>query len=211
MAEHLTDEEQSERIKKWWADNYKSLLMSIVIVAAGFYGYNSYTRHQTNQQEQASELFSKLVEQTQKKQWENVAETANLLIKADTVTAYSQSARLSLAKVAVVKENYPQAITELKTLIDEGKDSALVEVAKIRLARVYLQTKQYDEGLNLLDTINAEEFAPQQLELRGDLLKQKGDKAGAIKAYEDAENKAQALNIPMQGISRKLNHIKTVD
>lgn len=211
MSEHLTDEEQSERIKKWWADNYKSLLMSVVVVAAGYYGYNSYTQNQTQLAENSSQLFGQMVEQSQAQQWDKVSATANKILEDGSVESYSNAARLSLAKVAVVKEDYPQAIKELKTLIKEGKEEALVAVAKIRLARVYLQTQEYDAGLALFTTIKADEFAPQMLELRGDFLQQKGDKAAAIKAYENAASKAKELNIPIQGIERKLDNLKTAE
>lgn len=209
MADHLTDEEQSERIKKWWAENYKSLLLSIVIVSAGYYGYNSYVENQQQSAENASHLFNQMAEQSAAKQWDKVASTAKKLIEDDSIAAYSEAARLSLAKVAVAKKEYPQAITELKTLISQGKNVALVSVAKVRLARVYLQTKQYDEGLNLLENIKEQEFAPQMFELRGDLLQQKGDKDAAVKAYEKAINKAKSLSIPVQGIERKIDYLNT--
>lgn len=211
MSEHLTDEEQSERVKKWWADNYKSLLMSIVVVAAGYYAYNSYTQNQTQVSELNSKLFGQMVEQSQAQQWDKVSATANKILEDGSVESYSNAARLSLAKVAVVKEDYPQAIKELKTLIKEGKEEALVAVAKIRLARVYLQTQEYDAGLALFTTIKTDEFAPQMLELRGDFLQQKGDKEAAITAYENAASKAKELNIPIQGIERKLDNLKTAE
>lgn len=211
MAEHLTDEEQSERIKKWWADNYKSLLMSLVIVAAGYYAYNSYTQNQTQQTERASQLFGQLVEHSQTQQWDKVTAAANEILEDGSVESYSNAARLSLAKVAVVKEDYAKAINELNTLIKEGKEAVLVEVAKIRLARVYLQTQEYDSGLELLANVKEGEFAPQMLELRGDFLQQKGDKEAAITAYEDAASKAKELNIPIQGIERKLDNLKTTE
>lgn len=211
MAEHLTDEEQSERVKKWWADNYKSLLLSIVIVGAGYYAYNSYTSHHQKQAEASSQLFQQMVTQSQAKQWDKVALTAENLLKQSTVAAYQDAARLSLAKIAVVKKDYPKAIEQLQSLIKQSKEAALVNVATIRLAKIYLQTQDYTKGLDLLKAPKVSEFAPQMLELRGDLLLQKGDKADALKAYQEAQSKATTLNTPLQGIERKIDYLSSTE
>ncbi len=211
MAEHLTDEEQSEKVKKWWADNYKSLLLSIVIVGAGYYGYNSYMNNKQQQAEASSQLFQQMAEQSQSQQWDKVAQTAEDLLKQSSVATYQDAARLSLAKVAVVKKDYPKAIEQLKSLLAKSKEVAILSVARIRLAKLYLQTANYQAGLDLLKETNVAEFTPQMLELRGDLLYKKGDLKEALNAYKEAQKQATSVSIPLQGIERKIDYLSTVE
>ncbi|MCD8531113.1 MAG: tetratricopeptide repeat protein [Saccharospirillaceae bacterium] len=62
MTEYRTDEEQAELLKKWWSENGKSLLATIVIVAGGWFGWNSYQANQQATAESASMLYSQLVD-----------------------------------------------------------------------------------------------------------------------------------------------------
>merc|ERR1712000_353720 len=41
-----TDEEQAEALKKWWADNGKSLLITVLIAGGGFFGWNTWKEKQ---------------------------------------------------------------------------------------------------------------------------------------------------------------------
>jgi predicted negative regulator of RcsB-dependent stress response len=84
------------------------------------------------------------------------------------------------------------AVTDLKTVVDNSEDAALVQIAKLRLARVFIQLGRFDDALALLDVGKAGSFAEQVNEVRGDVLLAKGDSSGARAAYEAAIAAAQA-------------------
>ncbi|MDO6804287.1 tetratricopeptide repeat protein, partial [Wenyingzhuangia sp. 1_MG-2023] len=62
MTELRTDEEQAEMLKRWWDENGKSTLIAIVLVAAGWLGWNYYQTQQQTTGEAASALYSSLTE-----------------------------------------------------------------------------------------------------------------------------------------------------
>ena len=70
----------------------------------------------------------------------------------------------------------------------------MAHVARLRLARLLVQTGKHDEVLRLLDVEKAGAFAAQVHEIRGDALVAKGDAQGARAEYAAAlaaESKGQ--------------------
>ena len=58
MSEELrTEEEQVEAMKKWWNENGKSLIITVVVVLAGYFGWNSYQENQRVQGEAAASIY----------------------------------------------------------------------------------------------------------------------------------------------------------
>ena len=47
MADHLTEEEQIEALKAWWAENGVKTLVSIVLIVGGYFSYQSLGSKQT--------------------------------------------------------------------------------------------------------------------------------------------------------------------
>ena len=49
MADHLSEEEQIEAFKRWWAENGLQTLLSIVLVVGGYFGWQGWQQHQQDQ------------------------------------------------------------------------------------------------------------------------------------------------------------------
>jgi predicted negative regulator of RcsB-dependent stress response len=67
MSEELrTEEEQVEALKKWWSENGKSLIVTLVVVLTGYFGWNGYQENQRAQGEAASSIYQQLVNKATK-------------------------------------------------------------------------------------------------------------------------------------------------
>ena len=43
MADHITEEEQIEALKRWWDENGKQVVLAIVLTVGGYFGWQAWT------------------------------------------------------------------------------------------------------------------------------------------------------------------------
>lgn len=215
MSEELrTEEEQVEAIKNWWNENGKSLIVTIVVVLGGYFGWTGYQDHQRAQGEAASNIYQQLVnkatkpasEQTEADKTELEAIAAQLKTEFPG-SLYAQFGGLYLAKFAIEANNFDAAATELQALVDAGKEGPVTYLAQVRLARVLIQQEKFDEALALVETTPEPSFTVQYEEVKGDALFAKGEHAKALKAYQVAHSAAMALGINTQVLQRKMDDL----
>ena len=99
-----------------------------------------------------------------------------------------------LAKRDVDAGRFDEASKQLRQVADTSNDEELASIARLRLARLLIQTGKHDEALQLLDVEKAGAFAAPMREIRGDALVAKGDAQGARAEYAAAlatESKGQ--------------------
>lgn len=214
MTELRTDEEQIEAMKKWWAENGKSLLLSVVIVVAGWMGWNAWQDHQQATGEAASLLYGQLVQKVAQPlaQQDDASkaemEALAIQLKTDYAnTTYGQFGSLFLARFAADAGDFASAATELQSLIAGADEGPVKYTAQVRLANVLIQQEKYDEALALVAAVPADAYAPQYEEARGDALFLKGELTEARAAYVRAQQAAQNLGLNTQGLQRKIDHL----
>jgi predicted negative regulator of RcsB-dependent stress response len=215
MSEELrTEEEQVEAIKNWWNENGKSLIVTIVVVLGGYFGWNGYQDNLRAEGEAASNIYQQLVnkstkplaEQTDADKAEMEAVAAQLKSEFPG-TLYAQFSGLYLAKFAIESNNFEGAAVELQALVDAGEKGPVTYLAQVRLARVFIQLEKLDEALALVSMIPEPSFAVQYEETKGDVLFAKGDLAAALMSYQTARTSATALGINTQVLSRKIDDL----
>ncbi len=189
--EFLSEHEQSERLKAWIRDNWAWALSGVAIGLGLLGGWQYYQRYQGIRAETAAGTVDEYVKSAGADQAK-----ADALYKTLTTeygkTPYADQARLQAAQVAVAKSDWANAETALRDLMEHSKDEPLRQVAKLRLARVLIETRKADDALSLLDVTKAGAFAAETHEIRGDALYAKQDLAGARTAYQAALAAAQS-------------------
>jgi predicted negative regulator of RcsB-dependent stress response len=215
MSEELrTEEEQVEAIKNWWNENGKSLIVTIVVVLGGYFGWNGYQENQRAQGEAASSIYQQLMSKATKPLGEQSEadkaemETVAAQLKTEYPgTLYAQFGGLYLAKFAIEANNFEGAATELQALVDANNQGPVTYLAQVRLARVLIQLEKFDEALALVKTTPEASFATQYEETKGDVLFAKGELAQALTAYQAARASATALGINTQVLQRKIDDL----
>ncbi|MBA34040.1 MAG: hypothetical protein CMI14_01260 [Oleispira sp.] len=215
MSEELrTEEEQVEAIKNWWNENGKSLIITVVVVLAGYFGWNGYQENQRVQGEAAASIYEQLMSKATKPLSE---QTEADKIELETVAAqlkteypdslYAQFAGLYLAKFAIEANDFDAASTELSALVEAKQVGPVTYLAQVRLARVFVQQNKLDEALALVATTPEESFTVQYEETKGDILFAKGELVSARDAYQSARAAAMALGINTQVLQRKIDDL----
>ena len=186
MDEDLSELERLEAAKKWWHENYKSILLgaAIAVVVVGGWRYWQYRTQVRN--EAASALFGDLAKALQKHDDAAALKTGGDIIKQYGDTAYAVHAALAVAQVQATANKYPESEKALQWAIDHGQDPGLQMLARLRMGRVQLAAGDTKGALATLDTPDAGGFAPLFDALRGDIELKQGDTDKARAAYKQA-------------------------
>lgn len=206
MTEYMTDEEQVERIKKWWSDNGSSVIAGLVIGIGGLAGWRFYVDYQTNNAAEASAHFNQALSSLEANKTDATLEQANLVLGDYASTPYAELAQLALAKAYVASEKYEEAAQTLQKLIDDSNEEGMQTIARMRLAAVQQQMGQLDQALSTLGAEYPEQFSAAVEELKGDLLAAQGSAEQARAAYQ----KARMANPPAanpQYLQQKLDNL----
>ena len=208
MATHYEEEAEVENLKRWWKENWKSLVAGLVIGLGGIGGYEGYRRYQQEQSAQASQIYEDLKASISAKKADDAVAMGDKLVKDFAGTPYATDAALRLAQQAVGLGKLDDAAARLQWVADHGKDDGLRELARLRLARVLWQQKKDADALKLLDGEHGG-YSALFSELRGDIKLAQGDRAAARAAYE-AALKATDPASDTTSLQRKLDELADV-
>ena len=187
MAEYESDDQQVEAIKKWWSENGTSLIVGLVLGVAALFGWREYVSYQTEHSAEASDLF-----QAAQVQFASKDMTDAQAAKADTLRAeYSDTPYAALVSLAQAKFDYEngkteEALTHLRWARDNANEDDVKHIAQLRVVRILLEQKNYDEASLLLDTEHPAGFNAGYEELKGDLHVARGNIDQARVAYDKA-------------------------
>lgn len=209
MTEYLTDEEQVERIKKWWSENGTSVIAGLIIGVGGLSGWRYWVDHKANVAAEASAHFVQMVSSLEGSKNDTAIEQANIILDDYSDTAYADLAHLALAKAFVEGGKFAQAEQQLRLLLDSSREATLQMVARKRLAATLLQQEKYADALQVLDTKYPPQFAAAFEELKGDILVAQGKNSDARAAYQRAQT-AQPPVPDTQFLQQKLQDLGTV-
>ncbi len=186
---HYTEEEQIAQLKDWWSRNGKPLLIGGILAIAMVFGWQTWQKQQANRSEQLSATYQRLLDAAFSPEGTNAAEMLKLLQSLESVKpehAYTQYARLLVARVAVLEDRLDDAAGLLRQVVDKPASDVLGELSRQRLARVLAASERAEEALALLEGKGLAAYQAARDELRGDVLVQLGRLGEARKAYQAA-------------------------
>lgn len=207
MSVYMTEAEQLEAIKKWWKrhNNIITIVLSVILLAIS--GYKYWNWHQEKVNQQASNAYEHMMLSFSNQDNKGVRAYANQLLSDYGDTVYSDAARLTLAKLYVLREKYPRAQQELEYVAAHSKMPVLQQVAQIRLARLLTAEKSYDKALDELAKVADTTYMPVVNELRGDIYAAKGQYQEAVLSYRKAITEAQKHGMGNLFLEMKTNEL----
>ncbi|MEX1033416.1 MAG: tetratricopeptide repeat protein [Cellvibrionaceae bacterium] len=194
MAQHLTEEEQLEKLKQWWAENGRFLVIGVLLAVVGYFGWQTWQSQQQQAREEASLLYDDLMSSVERTPGEALTEEQRL--KADSITQelksdygkllYASNAALLMAKLAVEEDDLEQAEQHLRWVLGRNHSEAISLLARLRLGQVLYGQGQYERALAALADAEPGSYTSAYAELRGDILVAKEQPAQAKAAYQVA-------------------------
>jgi len=155
----------------------------ILLAAMGFFGYEKYQRHQV---QRAAVLYNELVDTLVAGQTSTARASADTLVHQYGRTPYATFAHFFLARMDSEGDQIPAAETELNIIIQtENAPRGLKSMARLSLARLYLEQKQAQKALGLLKAPDVA-FSTLQDEIQGDAYVALHQDGKAMQAYQSA-------------------------
>lgn len=182
----LEQQEQIEQAKHLWK-RYGNLVTWVLVIAlAGYAAWTGYLYWQNEKAAKAGGLYEELDRAALRGDIDKVGVVFNDLKDKYAGATFAEQGALLAAKAQAEAGKGDQAQASLRWLIDNGKNDDLVAIARLRLAGLLLDAKQYDEALKQVDAKLPEEFKALADDRRGDILMAQGKKAEALQAYQAA-------------------------
>jgi predicted negative regulator of RcsB-dependent stress response len=178
------EEQEVEALKKWWSENGKSLVAGLGIGLASVLGWSSWQTWQRSQAELASVRYEQLVNDATADKHEQALSQAEALAEEFPDSAYASLASLIAARAAVQTNDPDKAMQHLRWVVEHAAFPELVPVARLRLARLMIDAREYDGALAELGRIDSPPFHDRVKELKGDIHHARGDSAAARESYE---------------------------
>ena len=207
MNVYMTEEEQVEQIKKLWKSYGNYLMSALLITVLIFTGYRAYQSREITLLTQASSAFNELMDSAAKNDTLAVEAKANYIKSTFPSTIYASSSALLLAKKEVGLKKYQAAAVQLEWVVKNTSSNSFKQLALLRLARIYLYQKKYNEALMSLDTIKDPSFISMIHEVKGDIYLSKNEKEAAIKQYQLSLSELPNSAIASKELMMKLNNL----
>ncbi|MGD9425571.1 YfgM family protein [Pantoea sp. NSTU24] len=181
MEVYSNENEQTEALRNFFANNGKALAIGVVIGIAALGGWRYWSSHQDDTAKTVSAEYQQLTTAMQAGKPETL-EAVNRFASENSNT-YGALAAMDLAKQYVDAGQLDKAATLLQNGLKDTKDANLQAVINLRLARIQLQQNQADAAIKTLDGVKGDGWTAIVADIRGEALLTKGDKQGARDAW----------------------------
>lgn len=205
MAYDLEEQEQLDTFKAFW-ERWGNLLMTVVtVVLLAFAAYRAWGWYEDNRAAQAAVAYEQLRLATEKKDLSKVREAAGAVFEQFGSTIYGPMAGLIAAKAYVEGSDLKSAKAALQWVIDKGDQDDFRQMARVRLAGILLDEKQYDDALKLVASVDAGKYSASFADRRGDILLAQDKRDEAKAAYKLALDKYDSSSPMRRLVQLKLD------
>ncbi|MED5619238.1 YfgM family protein [Ideonella sp. BN130291] len=182
----LQEQEQLDELKAFWKQYGNLITWVLILVLGAFAAWNGWNWYQREQAGKASAMFDELERAAQAGDAEKAGKVFSDLKARYPRTAFAEQGGLLAAKVQYEKGQADGAKATLAWVADNATENEYKTIARLRLAGVLLDQKQYDEALKQLASASGKEFEALVADRRGDVLLAQGKKDDAKAAYQAA-------------------------
>lgn len=182
----LEQQEQLDQVKHFWKQYGNLITWTLVLVLGAYAAWTGYHYWQQKRSQGATGLYDELDKAAGERNADRVRQAFGDLKTQFAGTTSAEQGALLTAKVEVDAGKADEARAALQWLVDSGKNESLVAVARLRLAGMQLDAKQFDEALKTLSAKVPEEYTALVADRRGDVYLAQGKNKEAIEAFQSA-------------------------
>ncbi len=201
----MQEQERVEALKTWLKDNGKWILLTLALTVGSFAAVRGWQFYQSNQASEAGILYAELEKQLNSNDPKRINDVAAAVMEKYQSTAYAPRAALLAAQVNIQARDVARAKSQLQWVVAHAGEDGLKYVARLKLASVLLDEKNYAEALTLLDAKAPESFVGLYADLKGDVLNAQGKMEEARAAYLQAFDKTDTNSQYRSLIQMKLD------
>lgn len=191
MAYDHEEQEQLDELKAWWKHYGNTVLLGVALVAAVAAGFQGWRQYQRGHAVAAATLYQQLEVAASADDHKKVRDIAGRIVADYASTPYGTFAALSSARASFETGDLTAAKTQLAWVMANAREDEIRDVARLRLAAVLLDEKNYAEALKQLEAKPVESLASMFSDMKGDVLAAQGKKAEARNAYQLALDRSE--------------------
>jgi len=183
---NLEEQEQLDSLKAFWKKQGNLITWTLILVLGGFAAWNGWNYWQREQALKAGAMFEDLDRAAAAGDAEKTARVFADMQQRFPKVSITQQGGLFAAKLQVGKGQADAAKATLTWVAENGVEEEIRSIARLRLAAVLADAKQFDEALKVLDASKSPEFTALVADRRGDVLMAQGRKDDARIAWQAA-------------------------
>jgi predicted negative regulator of RcsB-dependent stress response len=182
----LQEQEQLDSLKAFWKSYGNLITWTLILGLAAFAGWRWYEHHRSQQALEAGAMYEELDRAAEAGDLQKTARVLADLQQRFPKTTFAAQGALLAAKAQAEKGQPDAAKASLGWVLSSVEDADLKAMARLRLAAVHAESQAWDEALKLLAEPVPAPFEALRADREGDIRMLKGDRAGAVAAYQRA-------------------------
>jgi predicted negative regulator of RcsB-dependent stress response len=192
VEDFLSEREQIEQVRGWVKENAPWAIAGLVVGVVFLVGYQQFQSWRGRQSLTANQKYVAELNALARHDRAGGQKLADELVASYKRTPYADFGQLALARFDVEDNKLADAEKLLAGVAQSAADPEMKIIAQLRLARVQRAEHKPDLALATLASVPEAAHGALFYEVRGDLLLDKGDKAGAVKAWKAAVEERDA-------------------
>ena len=185
-AYDLEEQDQLEDLKDWWKQWGNTVAGVVIALSVGVIAVQGWRWWTQQQAGQASVLYDAVSAAVRANDAAKAKDAISQLADKYGGTGYAPRGALMVAAQMFENGDAAGAKAQLAWVIDKSSEDELKQIARLRLAGILLDEKQYDEALRVLDAKHDPAFAGVYADMRGDVLAAAGRTEEARNEYQTA-------------------------
>lgn len=191
MALDLEEQEQIDELKAWWHKNGTLVIGAVAAFVIGVSGWKGYEVWNTRQTGESMALYEKAVQAAMANDTKSVKELTGQIMENYDRSGYAMPAAWMAGRINFSAGDLKSAQAQYQYALDHAGDKGLEQLARLRLAAVMLDQKDYAGAQKLLEIEPDAAFAALFADLKGDLMAIQGKPEEARAAYQLALEKLE--------------------
>ena len=179
--EDLSEKEQLEALKAWWAENGNYVMGGIALGIVVIFGWNRWDSSIAEKEIAASTLYENIMDASSRGNIDNATFAADELFENYATSPYAAHGRFAMARLYMDNGRDQDAVDVLQAVIDFHPNDELSLVARLRLAKILLYQGRAEATLDLLHDLPESAFDQRFSEVLGDAYV-------ALESYPEAES-----------------------
>jgi predicted negative regulator of RcsB-dependent stress response len=180
------DQEELDKLKAWWKNYGTSVIFGVLLGAAILIGFRYWTHYTEQRLQTASVLYDRMMQDFRSKRPAMAFKSGESLLNDYSSTPYAGMAGLMLARMDFEAGDAAGGRKHLQWVVEHAKDAATMHAARLRLARINLDSGDKQAALALLEAKDQAGFEAEYAELKGDIHLAQGQREQARAAYREA-------------------------
>ncbi len=201
----LDEQERLDDLKAWWKRWGNLAMLGLAVLIAAIAGWRYWQNTSNKQGLEAASVYENLTRSLTNGDVKAARTAGAVVLDQYKDTAYAARAALLMAKLDVIDKDLKSAQTRLEWVATTSKEPAVRDLARLRLAGVQLDQKQFDAALKTLNSAHSEAFAFRFYDLKGDVLLAQGKNEEARAAYQAAFTPLEATHPYRNVVELKLD------